>query len=425
MPTSKTASARSLNVSVGAVSDIGKVRKENQDRISRVNTRWGDLFLIADGVGGQRGGAQAAQMVVDGYARHLTAPTAYPSAGEALREASRKVNSEIFAASHAGDPGLNNMMSTAVLALVEGDRAIIAHIGDSRAYLVHQGRLSRVTRDHSAAQKLVDNNILTESQARHHPDASLLTRSFGQGPESEVDFETVTLESHDALVLCSDGLWSSVEDDEMEAVLSTASLTPQACADALLELALRAGGTDNISIQVLRFEKTAAGLVAPSQPSRKKSRAAIASLAGVGLAAVLVAGWEFGPLRWRSEGSSGPVATGTSPQSPQASPSDKPIPSLGVMETLPEGLTAEIARRNLADVQGIDVKTACSANERSTYILFYDPSSKDMAEQIRKLLSGSEGIEPKSRLRVAEMTVRVQQDCGGFNLVLLPPKPRY
>ena len=104
-------------------------------------------------------------------------------------------------------------------------RAWIGHIGDSRAYHVHDGRLSRVTNDHSAVQALLNRNLITPEAARHHPDASVLTRSLGHQPEVDIDMTMVQLATGDTLLLCSDGLWGYVEEQQI-ATSSSAPLSP-------------------------------------------------------------------------------------------------------------------------------------------------------------------------------------------------------
>jgi len=242
----------SLVVSVGVQCNVGKERSENQDRITRAATTFGDLFVVADGVGGHQGGAEAAQAVVDGFARHLNAFGSLPLQ-EALQNAIRAISSDLQQRS-VTNPALRGMGSTVVLCVVRGAHATYAHAGDSRAYLVRDSKLTQLTRDHSVMERMVSQGILTPAQAKDHPDASVLTRAIGQSADVTLDIADIALQPNDAMLLCSDGLWGYAKHEEMEAIATSPNLSATAVADALLNLALEGGGGDNISIQFLRFQ---------------------------------------------------------------------------------------------------------------------------------------------------------------------------
>jgi len=138
---------------IGANFNQGKVRAENQDRIGRFHSSFGQVFIVADGMGGHEGGATAAQMLIDGLERHLRqVPPDTPPEG-ALQTAASRANAEIYQRANAGDPKTAQMGATSVLALVRGNQVTIAHAGDSRAYLLRGGELSRLTRDHTVVQR--------------------------------------------------------------------------------------------------------------------------------------------------------------------------------------------------------------------------------------------------------------------------------
>jgi serine/threonine protein phosphatase PrpC len=148
------------------------------------------------------------------------------------------------------------MGSTVVVAVVQqqaaGPCAWIGHVGDSRAYLVRAGRLTRLTTDHSAVQVMLSRNLITPEEARNHPDASVLTRSLGQQPEVEIDIEQLPLAFGDTLMLCSDGLWGFVSELDIQQMVNAPGRTLESSAHGLLELALTAGGNDNIGISMAR-----------------------------------------------------------------------------------------------------------------------------------------------------------------------------
>ena len=259
-----------LNVSFGEVCDRGKVREENQDSIRSASIPLGELFIVADGIGGYQGGATASRMVVEGFHAQLAArPAGYPPV-DALMEACTATNTAIHDRANSGDPAYQRMGSTVVLALIQPGtnseaEAWIGHVGDSRAYLIHRGQMRKVTDDHSAVQALLNRNLITEEEARNHPDASVLTRSLGHRPEVEIEIDHILLQAGDSLLLCSDGLWGYVNDADIATVATDPSLSVQTAARLLLDQALAAGGPDNIGIEFIRIE-AGTGVILPSAP---------------------------------------------------------------------------------------------------------------------------------------------------------------
>ncbi|MFZ0392220.1 MAG: protein phosphatase 2C domain-containing protein [Terracidiphilus sp.] len=248
--------------------DRGKVREENQDRVRHATTAVGELAIVADGIGGYRGGATAAQMVVDTVVASIAAREADYSPARAIAEAAAAANCAVFDAAASGDLAFRNMGSTVVLALITRDteaaRAWIGHIGDSRAYLARGERLTRLTRDHSAVQELLDQHEITLEQAKKSPQASVLTRSLGHMPEVEIEISMVDLELGDVLLLCSDGLWGFVAEQAIEQVVVASGMEIDQAATGLVNLALEAGGPDNIGVEMVACN-------APSVPPETKT----------------------------------------------------------------------------------------------------------------------------------------------------------
>jgi serine/threonine protein phosphatase PrpC len=245
--------------------DPGILRQQNQDSVLHVRITMGDLLIVADGIDGYIGGMTSSQMVVKHFHEYLAAlPLDYP-ADKAFREAAALTNTKILAAPR--EPGTANvrMGSTVVAALLqedaEGPHAWIGHVGDSRAYLLRVGRLHRLTIDHSAVQSLLSRKLITPEEAESHPDIPVLTRSLGRLPEVEIDIERHPLAVGDTLLLCSDGLWGFVPEQEIEKAATGPTL--QAAAHNLLELALSAGGHDNIAIEMARL------ILPPPPPPRR------------------------------------------------------------------------------------------------------------------------------------------------------------
>jgi serine/threonine protein phosphatase PrpC len=251
---------------VGAESHTGRVRHENQDRLGRFRFALGDIFIVADGMGGHRGGATAATMVIEGMERHLknVPPGARPDV--ALRTAALATNEEICSRSDSGDPTVAHMGSTIVFALINGRQMIIGHAGDSRAYLFRRGQLQQLTHDHTVVQKLVDRGILTPEEARNHPEASVLSRALGQHGDFELEVsDPVSLEPGDGVLLCSDGLCGYVEDASILGAI-TRYEDPQTVAHALIDLALTEGGEDNVTVQFIKVGEHDAATEAVLEP---------------------------------------------------------------------------------------------------------------------------------------------------------------
>ncbi len=248
--------------------DRGIVREENQDTVLRTTTPLGELLIVADGLGGYQGGAVASHIAVDSVSAYFAGLPADYLPAMAIRESIIRANAEILSAASAPGSLYAHMGSTVVMALLQPIganqernllapdaviKAWIGHVGDSRAYHVHDRRLYRVTRDHSAVQAMLDRNLITPEQARNHPDSSVLTRSLGHEAEVDPDIDSALLEPGDSLLLCSDGLWGYVDELAIEAVVANPAHDVETASAALLELALTAGGHDNVGIEIARI----------------------------------------------------------------------------------------------------------------------------------------------------------------------------
>ncbi len=239
---------------VGASSETGYIRNDNQDRMSWTSVPWGQLYIIADGMGGHAGGAQAAELTIHGLEHYLTGASKNVSIEEAIRTAFEETNLDIYNKAHARDPSTEGMGSTAVMLLINKHIAKIAHVGDSRAYLYRNGKLHLLTKDHTQVQRMVDADILTLEQARNHPSASILERAIGSRPTVTADISfDLALNKGDGILLCSDGLSGYADDQEIEATMDN-SISPQENVDRLINMALQKGGKDNVTIQFIRFK---------------------------------------------------------------------------------------------------------------------------------------------------------------------------
>jgi len=307
-------SASAMSIRFGGRREIGYVRQENQDQVSRFSSPYGEVFLLADGMGGHEGGGIAANMAITGFERHFLSQGADMPLAEALARAAGLTNADIYARGHAGPASSATMGSTLALVVVQKEHFVTAHMGDSRVYLFRDGYLKLLTRDHTAMQRMLDAGLMTAEEIRVHPDASVLTRALGQGESMELEIsEPYALLDGDVLMLCSDGLSGYVEDAPIAEGLRR-NEDPQRAADALAELALEAGGFDNISVWVIRaaaapvepVRSTAPTPVEPpshpsvpamapppARPARHAGRWVVALLALAAAAAAVWAAWQL------------------------------------------------------------------------------------------------------------------------------------
>jgi serine/threonine protein phosphatase PrpC len=247
-----------MRLEVASLSHIGQVRQRNEDAMGyfepaepQVFDGKGSLFIVADGMGGHRGGEIASQLAVD------TILDAYYASGEsdpakALDLAFKKANEAIIEKSQ-NDVSLYGMGTTCTALVVRKGEGFFAHVGDSRAYLFRGEELKQLTEDHSLVGEMVRSGILTDEEARTHPRRNVITRSIGTHEELAVEFSKVPLPlvDGDVFVLCSDGLTSLVGQGELKAVL--ASNPPRAACEALVDLANEHGGKDNVTVQIVKF----------------------------------------------------------------------------------------------------------------------------------------------------------------------------
>jgi serine/threonine protein phosphatase PrpC len=234
----------------------------NEDACGHRETRFGHLCVVCDGMGGHAAGREAAELALSTIFETFEAAVEGTPPPQVLRtaieEASRRVHVMATSEVALGRPG-----STTVAILLHRGGTEVAHIGDSRAYLVHGAQIFRVTRDHSIVQELVDHGLLTADQASRHHDANRITRALGMAPEVEAEMrpEPVAHAAGDAFVLCSDGLSDLVEDPEILAIVERESTTE--ATGKLVDLANARGGHDNITVLVLRAREGASPAATP------------------------------------------------------------------------------------------------------------------------------------------------------------------
>ena len=242
---------------VASLTDIGCQRENNEDSFLYWEPtadgelqRKGSLAVIADGMGGYEGGQEASRLAVE-TVREVYDNVVGDDPHVALREAFARAHERIQ--SYAGQhPALHGMGTTCTALVIRDRQLYFAHVGDSRLYLVRGASIARLTRDHSYVGRLVETGIVRAEDAEKHPQRHILTAALGAGIEVAVQSaeQAMALQDSDYLLLCTDGLWGVVSDEELEAAVKGNS--PAGCCAVLVKLALQRGGPDNITVQVLR-----------------------------------------------------------------------------------------------------------------------------------------------------------------------------
>jgi protein phosphatase len=269
--------------SFGSRTDVGCVRDHNEDSLIVRPP----LFVVADGMGGHAAGEVASEIAVNVIGQ--CAPD-FPDAEE-LGRAVEEANRAIIDAALSGK-GRAGMGTTCTAAMLEGTHLVLAQVGDSRAYLLQDGKLQQLTRDHSLMESMIEAGQITPEEARVHPKRSVITRALGNDPATRPDLYEVDVKSGDRLLLCSDGLTSMLLDSEIESILNRIP-DPQRCAAQLVNESIAAGGFDNITVIVVDVqgdeEKHMKKLV-----RRSRGRIALVLL----LLVAIIAGTGYGSYRY-------------------------------------------------------------------------------------------------------------------------------
>lgn len=229
--------------------DVGLKREENQDAYGYAHTSRVSIYIVADGMGGARGGATASALAVDSILRGAIDENG-DITEESLRKAITAANALIFEHSRE-DESLMGMGTTLVAVAFSGERAILGHVGDSRIYHLRNGEVKQLTKDHTLVQELVDSGSITPEEAIHHPISHMLTRSLGPSEEIEIDSLVLpdTIQPKERFMLCCDGLYNLIPQEEIAEILK--SLDPEAAVQRFLSLVLERGAPDNVTVEVI------------------------------------------------------------------------------------------------------------------------------------------------------------------------------
>ena len=279
----------------GARSDVGLVREHNEDSFLVQPP----VFAVCDGMGGHEAGEVASFIAVDTIGKNAPLQANDVLLGAAVESANTEI---ITQAQHGvGRPGMG---CTASAVVIENNKLAVAHVGDSRVYLLHHGCLVRLTHDHSFVEELVDAGEITADEARVHPKRSYITRALGSDPNMYADHFTIDVTIQDRVIICSDGLSSMIEDSQIEA-LAVSSAHPQNCADNLVAAALQAGGYDNVSVVVIDIKDD--GVLEQGKKLHRKRFAIFGALAGITLVILFLAGILLVNSSWYLASSNGKV----------------------------------------------------------------------------------------------------------------------
>lgn len=241
-----------MHITCAGRTDVGIIRSGNEDSFLIVPER--GIFVVADGMGGHAAGEVASDMAVRAIARELGSLRGLGDndVAERMRTAIIAANASIFQRTLTEHD--KRGMGTTVTALVLfNGRFLIGQVGDSRGYLLREGKLSQVTKDHSYVQEQVDAGYLTPEQARTHPYSNVITRCVGANADVVPDIYVGAAKQGDVFLLASDGLTGMLEDYELEQILQSDEM-PQAHVDALIDEANRHGGLDNITAILVRID---------------------------------------------------------------------------------------------------------------------------------------------------------------------------
>jgi serine/threonine protein phosphatase PrpC len=241
-------------------SHVGKVRQANEDQAWSGHLSSGlTAAIVADGMGGHRAGGVASGLAVDSLVQSLKTwkEASSPKEGASnLRDMIRKANSVVYETASLNDQ-YHNMGTTVVMALLDGNTGLIGHIGDSRAYRLRSGQLEQLTEDHTLVNELTRSGQLSPEEAAHHPRRNVLTRALGTDREVDVDVQVIDWKIGDRLLLCSDGLSGLVDTSMLLATLEDSGVKLEQQAQRLIDLALAAGGDDNVTVVLVADDEYA------------------------------------------------------------------------------------------------------------------------------------------------------------------------
>ncbi|MBE6060694.1 MAG: Stp1/IreP family PP2C-type Ser/Thr phosphatase [Clostridium sulfidigenes] len=235
---------------LGIETDVGNKRTFNEDSVGYYEEEDFGIFVIADGMGGHNAGEVASKIAIDTIIEYVINHKKDRSEEEILNEAILSANRKIYRESLLNE-SCNGMGTTLVGAFVRGNNLTMVNIGDSRGYILKDGQLVKVTKDHSLVQELLDNGTITNEEAKNHPNKNVITRALGTNPVVTADYYSLDLRGVSKILLCSDGLTNEVSEEDIFRVLQ--GYNGNQCME-LINMSKKNGGRDNISIIIFKGE---------------------------------------------------------------------------------------------------------------------------------------------------------------------------
>lgn len=233
---------------LGILSDVGNVRKTNEDSVGYFEGSDIDIYAVADGMGGHNAGEVASELAINNIIEYIKGNHSRSDMEKVLSEAIKAANKKIYDVASENE-ALKGMGTTITICLIKQSKMVVANVGDSSCYVVdNERKLVKITRDHSLVQQLLDNGTITEEKARNHPNKNIITRALGTNESVEVDLFNVDLNNVIKCILCTDGLTNDVTYSEMFNLIMEND-NDSSC-KMLVDLSKSRGGRDNISVIV-------------------------------------------------------------------------------------------------------------------------------------------------------------------------------
>ena len=240
---------KEANSLVQLLTDVGNFRKVNEDYIDYYTDETKRIYVIADGMGGHNAGEIASKLAVENTISCINSMTQLEDLEDSIRKAVLDSNRKIYELSKSRTD-LNGMGTTLTACLIKGGDMVIAHVGDSRCYVIKNKAISQVTKDHSLVQQLLDEGSITESEADNHPNRNIITRALGTNSTIDVDIIKMEINGIEKIILCTDGLSNLVNEQELYDFV----MNNDDCCAELIELSKSRGTKDNISVIVFEGE---------------------------------------------------------------------------------------------------------------------------------------------------------------------------
>ncbi|NLZ49814.1 MAG: Stp1/IreP family PP2C-type Ser/Thr phosphatase [Clostridiales bacterium] len=237
---------------LGALTDVGNVRQINEDYFSYSIIDNIKIYIVADGMGGHNAGEIASKLAVESVIQYIKEHKDTEDLKALLKDAIVYANSVIYNQAKENS-SLKGMGTTITAYFKKCNYSLVANVGDSSCYIIKEDKISKITKDHSLVQQLVDEGTITEQEAKHHPNKNIITRAIGTSPNVDVDIFVLDPIGISKIILCSDGLTNEVQPEEIYQYIKGNSNNMEVCRD-LVNLAKERGGKDNITLMVIEGE---------------------------------------------------------------------------------------------------------------------------------------------------------------------------